>query len=123
MVQVNSWWSAARDGTSTKECGTHFGDKIRRPLQVMVGGKRAWNSRELDGARCENSVMEAAEDYLENCASMKVDIEVLERLIEPENLEICQRYMYSTRGGSNIFQLFDTSEKQDHFVAKRWLVG
>ena len=30
---------------------------------------------------------------------------------------------YSTRGGSNIFQLFDTSERQDHFVAnrKRWL--
>ena len=63
----------------------------------------------------EKRVLEAAEDYLENCANMKVDIEVLERLMEPEK--------YSTRGGSNIFQLFDTSEKQDRFVAtrKRWL--
>ena len=73
----------------------------------------------------EKRVLEAAEDYLENCANMKVDIEVLERLMEPENREISLRYTlkYSTRGGSNIFQLFDTSEKQDRFVAtrKRWL--
>ena len=51
MVQVSSWWSASRDGTSSKESGTHLGDTIRRPVQVMDGGKRAWNSRELDGAR------------------------------------------------------------------------
>ena len=45
--------------------------------------------------------------------------------MEPENREISLKYIlkYSTKGGSNIFQLFDTSEKQDHFVAnrKRWL--
>ena len=34
-----------------KKTGTHGGDKIRRPLQEKVGGKRAWNSREVDGAR------------------------------------------------------------------------
>ena len=73
----------------------------------------------------ERSVVEAVEDYLENCANMKVDIEVWERLMEPEIRETSPRYIlkYSTRRGSNIFQLFDTSEKQDHFVAnrKRWL--
>ena len=62
-----------------------------------------------------------AEDSWRNAPT----IEVLERLMEPENREISPRYIlkYSTRGGSNIFQLFDTSEKQDHFVAnrKRWL--
>ena len=50
----------------------------------------------------------------------------LERLIEPEDEEVCLRYIlkYSTRGGSNIFQLFDTSEKKDHLVAKqKALVG
>ena len=45
--------------------------------------------------------------------------------MEPENEEVSQRYIlkYSTRGGSNIFQLFHTAEKKDHFVAsrKRWL--
>ena len=69
--------------------------------------------------------MEAVEDHLENCANVKVDVEVLESLMEPENLEISLWYIlkHSTRGGSNIFQLFDTSEKPNHFVAsrRRWL--
>ena len=62
-----------------------------------------------------------AEDYLERCADMKVDIEALERLMEPEQVEVCPRYIlkYATRRGSNIFQLFDTTEKKDHFVASR----
>ena len=73
----------------------------------------------------ERRVVEAVEDYLEHCANMKADIKALERAMEPENQEISLRYIlkYSTRGGSTIFQLFDTSERQDHFVAnrKRWL--
>ena len=126
MVCVNSWWPVGRDGTSTKENGTHHGDKIRLLLQLMDGGKRHGRAEswiELGGTR----VMEAVEDYLENCANVKVDIEVLECLMEPENHDIFLRYIlqYSTRGGSNIFQLFDTSKRQDHFVAnrKRWLEG
>ena len=51
----------------------------------------------------------------------KIDTEAL----EPEDGEVCLRYIlkYSTRGGSNIFQLSDTKEKMDHFVAnrRRWL--
>ena len=57
-------------------------------------------------------------------AHVKVDIEVLESLLKPENLEVSPRFLlkYSTRRGSNIFQLFDTSEKPNHFVARRrWL--
>ena len=83
MVQVNPWWSAARDGQAPKK----------------VDGGRSWNSRELDGARWKKGVMEAVDGYLENCANVKVDIEFLERLIEPENLEISQRYIlkYSTQ--------------------------
>ena len=47
--------------------------------------------------------------------------EALQRLVEPEKQEISLRYIlkYSTRGCSNIFQLVDTSERQDHFVANR----
>ena len=46
--------------------------------------------------------------------------------MEQENWEdISPRYVlkYSTRGGSNIVQLFDTAEKKDHFVVsrRRWL--
>ena len=76
MVQVNSWWSAARDETGTKEIGTHRGDTIRVLLQVKDSGKRVWKSRELDGARWKKRVM-AAEDCLENCAHVKADIEAL----------------------------------------------
>ena len=87
---------------------------------------RGWWQERLEQQRVgwssvERRVMEAKVDYLENCANTKVDIEAL----EPENQEISLRYIlkYSTRGGSNIFQLFDTSERQDHFLAnrERWL--
>ena len=36
-------WPVVRDGTSTKESGTHHGDKTRRLLQVTDGGKKARN--------------------------------------------------------------------------------
>ena len=55
----------------------------------------------------------------------KVDIEALERLIEPEDEEVCLRYIlkYSTRGG-NIFQLFDTMKKKGPLRGKQQaLVG
>ena len=71
--------------------------------------------------------MGAVVNYLENCVHTKVDIEALERLMEPENEEVSLRYIlkYSTREGSNIFQLFDSAERRDHFVAsrRRWLEG
>ena len=102
MVWVNSCWPVGRDGTGTKENGTHHGDKIRQSLQVKDGGKKARNGRESEefgGKR----VMEAVEDNLENCAHVKVDIEVLESLLEPENLEVSVRYVlkYSTTGGKS----------------------
>ena len=63
----------------------------------------------------------ATEDYLKRCAEIRVE----GRLMEPEAAEVWLRYIlkYSTREGSNIFQLFDTAEKKDHFVASRgrWL--
>ena len=60
-----------------------------------------------------------------SCAQVTVDIEVVERLLRPENLEVSLKYVlkHATREGSNIFQLFDTSEKPNHFLAsrRRWL--
>ena len=43
----------------------------------MDNDKRAWR------------IMEAAENYLGNCANVKVDIEVLESLMEPGNKGRC----------------------------------
>ena len=45
-------------------------------------------------------VMETAEDYLLNCANMKVDIEASERLMEPENREISLRYILKYSRGA-----------------------
>ena len=69
----------------------------------------------------ERRVMNAVEDFLENCAQVIVDIEVVESLLRPENPEVSPRYVlrHSTRRGSKIFQLFDTSEKPNHFEASR----
>ena len=76
---------------------------------------------EPDGKR----VVDAVEDYMENCAQVKVDVEVVESLSRPDNLEVSPRYVlkHTTRRGSNIFQLFDSSEKPNHLVAsrRRWL--
>ena len=36
----------------------------------------------------EKRVMDAVEDYLESCAQVIVDIDVVERLLRPENLEV-----------------------------------
>ena len=62
---------------------------------------------------------------MESCAQVIADIEVVESLLRPENLEVSQRYVlkHATRRGSNVFQLFDTSEKPNHFAAsrRRWL--
>ena len=69
--------------------------------------------------------MDAMEDHLENYAQVIVDIELVERLLRPDNFEVSLRCVlkHSTGRGSNIFQLFDTSEKSRHFVAsrRRWL--
>ena len=48
-----------------------------------------------------------------------MDIEVVESLLRPENLEVSLRYVlkHATSRGSNIFELFDTSVKPCHFVA------
>ena len=70
-------------------------------------------------------MIDAVEDYLESCAQVTVYIDLVESLLSPENLEVSLRYVlkHATSRGSNIFQLFDTSEKTIHFVAsrRRWL--
>ena len=69
--------------------------------------------------------MDAVEDYLESCAQIVVDVDVVERLLRPEKIEVSLRYVLkqATRRGTTIFQPFDTSEKPNHFAAsrRRWL--
>ena len=74
------------------------GSKTRLLQRVEDSGKRVWKSSVLLGARRkERSWLEA-----------------LERLMEPADEEVCLRYIlkYSTRGGSNIFQLVLVRERK-----------
>ena len=65
------------------------------------------------------------EDYLERCAHTEVDFEVLERLTEPEDEEVCLRYIlkYSTRGGSNIPALRYSRDRGPFRGKQKALVG
>ena len=69
--------------------------------------------------------MDAVEDDLEKCTQVKVKNDLVESLLRQENLEIFLRYVlkHENYGGSNIFKLFDITEKPDHLVAssRRWL--
>ena len=79
-----------------------------RQWQVGLEEQRvAWSSS-------ERQVMRAVENYLESSADRRVDVGVLERLIEPEDEEVCLRCIskHSTRRGTNIFQVSNTSEKE-----------
>ena len=72
-------------------------------------------------SQIEKRVIDAVEDYLESCSQVIVDIDVVERLLRPENLEVFLRYVlkHANYGRSNIFQLFDTSEKSNHFMTSK----
>ena len=86
-----------------------------QPQEQMIVG---WSQE-------EKRAIDALEDYLGNCAQVTVNMDVVESLLRPENLEVSLRYVLepANYGGSNIFQLFDTSEMPNHFVAsrRRWL--
>ena len=58
-------------------------------------------------------VLAAMEDYLEKCINLKVEIAALELSMEPEEAEVCLRYIlkHVKRRGSDIFEIFDTKER------------
>ena len=58
---------------------------------------------------------------LERCIDKRVEVQTLERLMEPEEGEVCMSYIlkHATRRGNSIFQIFDTKKERDHFVAIR----
>ena len=70
-------------------------------------------------------VIAGMENYLNKGDDMKVDIEELELLMDPEDSEVCLRYIltHARRRGSRIFEIFSTKEKMDHLVTtrNRWL--
>ena len=60
------------------------------------------------------------EDYLESCVQVKVDVDGVERLLWPENLEVSQRYVLSHAigGSSNTREAEPLRGKQKTMVGK-----
>ena len=73
------------------------------------------------GCSQDEKMIDAVEDYLEKCAQVTVKNDLVESLLRPENFEVSLRYVlkHANYGSSNIFQLFDTTEKPNHLVASR----
>ena len=69
----------------------------------------------------ERTVLAAREGYLEKCINIKVEIAALELSMEPEDSEVCLRYIlkHAKRKGSSIFEIFDTKDMKDHL----WQAG
>ena len=81
------------------------------PNLSSSSNERQWQVRReeqrVESSSSERKVMGAVENYLDNCADIKVDIEALARSIEPEDGGVCLMYIlkYSTRRSSNILKL------------------
>ena len=119
------------DGEGFRACQARCGFGLGNTLQLLkedvegalVGilstigecSSKEWSC--LRGARRKARSWEQWKITWKNDPISKVDIEALERLIEPEDEEVCLRCIlkYSTRGGSNIIQLFGTEEKTGPF--------
>ena len=91
--------------------------------------ERQWQA-DLDEQRdgwslLEKRVIAAMEDYLEKCINIQVEIAALELLMGPKEAEVCLRYILkrAKRRGCGIFEILDSEEREDHFVASRirWL--
>ena len=73
--------------------------------------ERQWQAdldEQHDGWSCsERRVIAAVEDYLEKCIKIKVEVAALELLMEPEEAEVCLRYilMHAKRRGRGIFEI------------------
>ena len=87
--------------------------------ESLVVSAARWDEYPRIRARQEEEYQE--EDYLEKCALVTVKIDLVESLLRPENLGVSLRYVLkpANYGSSNIFQLFDTTEKPNHLVASR----
>ena len=94
LVAEWSRWDKYKRAPRRQDSAASTSDGWRREVQeqLIVG----WSP-------IETRVIDAVEDYLESCAQVIVDIEVVESLLRPENLEVSLRYVlkHSTRRGSN----------------------
>ena len=83
-----------------------------RQWQADLEAQSIWSTR-------ESRVIAGLKSYLDKGDDMKVEIEALELLMDPEGSEVDLLYIrtYARKRSSRIFEIFRTKEKIDHLVA------
>ena len=114
MVSRSRWDKHQRRLTPWRQISS--ASSCERHCQEGLEGQRVgWSS-------LERRVMGAVENDLENCVLTKVDIEALERLMEPENEEVSLRYILkSTRRKDAV--IFCSREKGPFRGKQKTMVG
>ena len=77
-------------------------------------------------SQIEKRVIDAVEDYLENCAPVKVEIELVESLLRPEDLEVSLRYVlkHATYKGQQLLPaLRHITKAQSLYGKQKTMVG
>ena len=97
---------------------TRFVGLCKRWMVANKPGTASRTNKSRFGEKMKKRVLGAVEDYLEKCAQVTVKIDVVESLLRPENF-LRNVSKPTTYCGSNIFQLLDTSDKPNHFVASK----
>ena len=117
VADWSRWDKYKRAKSTASACNGWWQASLGQSQEHMIAG---WSQD-------DKRVIDAVEDYLDRCVQVIVEIDLVESLLRPENREVSWRYVlkHATFRGSNIFQLFDTSQKRNHFVAsrRRWLEG
>ena len=83
---------------------------------MKASGKRIWRHNGVSGVLVKKGVIAAMENHLDESDDMKVEIEALELLMDPEDSEVCLRCILTRARRS-------TKDKIYHLVASRnrWL--
>ena len=83
----------------------HMGQIQKSAMETKVVGREVQEQLVVSWSPIEKMVMDAVEDYLESCAQVILDVEVVERLLRLESLGVSLGYVlkHATRRGSHNF--------------------
>ena len=93
---------------------TEVEDQESGSCEKEFEGQHRWNAR-------DRTVIAKMEQYMNKSDSIKVEIEELESLLGPEDLEVNLRQIlrYASRKGGRIFEIFSSKEQSEHLAATR----
>ena len=102
-------WSPvqAPPNTRRRDNATYVSANFVFLRRTKVSAKRSWK-RKASGSIQEGRVMAAMKNYLEKNVDIKVEVEALKLLMDPEESDVCLMCIlaHARRRGSRIFEIF-----------------